>query len=410
MKSTCRLCGNIIKKPFLSLGNSPVSNAYLTGNDLSKMEPYYPLELFVCTTCFMVQVEEYELHQNIFNENYAYFSSYSQSWLKHCEEYVVMMMKRFDFNQNTFVMEIASNDGYLLQYFKERNVTVLGIEPTSNTAKVAIQKGIPTDIKFFNTEYAEGLKTTSKLPDLIIGNNVLAHNPKLNDFVEGLRVALAENGIVTMEFPHLLNLIGKNEFDTVYHEHYSYFSFYTVKQLFDNHDLTIFDVEEIPTHGGSLRIYAKHKANGKYTISENVRILLNKEESMGLKNEKTYIQFAKNVEKIKRDLLIFLIEARETNKKVVGYGAPAKGNTLLNYCGIRSDMVEYTVDLNPHKQNMFLPGVHLPIYSPEKIIETKPDFVLILPWNIKEEIMSQMNHIKDWGGKFVVAIPNLQVL
>jgi hypothetical protein len=410
MKSSCRLCGNTIEKPFLSLGNSPISNAYLSKDDLNKMEPYYPLELFVCSDCYLVQIEEFELHHNIFNANYAYFSSYSESWLRHCEDYVKMMINRFGFDQNSFVVEVASNDGYLLQYFKERGIPVLGIEPTLNTAQVAIQKGISTDVEFFSAEYANNMKSNSKSADLIIGNNVLAHNPKLNDFVEGLRIALNENGIVTMEFPHLMKLIEKNEFDTIYHEHYSYFSFHTVQKLFGRHGMTIFDVDELSTHGGSLRIYAKQNGCNAYEVSEKVNQLLKKEEQFGLKDLKTYLDFAGNVEKIKRDLLKFLIEAKENNKIVVGYGAPAKGNTLLNYCGIRSDLIDYTVDISPHKQDLYLPGVHIPIYHPDKIKETKPDYVLILPWNIKEEILVQMRHIKGWDGKFVIAIPNLQVI
>ena len=409
MSINCRLCDNKIEEPFLSLGNSPVSNAYLSKTDLNKMEPYYPLELYVCPDCFLVQLEEFEKSQNIFNSNYAYFSSYSESWLKHCKEYVDMMLNRFKFNENSFVLEVASNDGYLLQYFKEKNINVLGVEPTSNTAEVAIKKGIPTDIKFFNTDYAKGMHDNSRLADLIIGNNVLAHNPYLNDFVNGLKLALNSNGIVTMEFPHLLKLIDNNEFDTVYHEHYSYFSFYTVQRLFENHQLTIFDVDEIPTHGGSLRIYAKHSADESKEISGNVAKLLEKEKTFGLKKLETYFEFSKIVEETKRNLLKFLIEAKEQNKSVAAYGAPAKGNTLLNYCGIRTDLIDYTVDRSPYKQNHFLPGIHIPIFHPDKIKETKPDYVLILPWNIKEEISEQMNFIKEWGGKFVVPIPTIQV-
>ena len=409
MSINCRLCDSIIEEAFLSLGKSPVSNAYLSKADLNSMEPFYPLELYVCPECFLVQIEEFEKAQNIFNSSYAYFSSYSESWLNHCKDYVEMMINRFGFNEKSFVVEVASNDGYLLQYFKENNINILGVEPTSNTAEVAIKKGIPTDIKYFNTDYAKNMQQQSKLANLIIGNNVLAHNPQLNDFVEGLKLALNSNGIITMEFPHLLSLIEKNEFDTIYHEHYSYFSFYTVQKLFENYDLTIFDVDEIQSHGGSLRIYAKHKLDPSKTTTSKVEQLLEKEINFGLKELSTYFNFSKKVEEIKRNLLKFLIDAKEQNKSIAAYGAPAKGNTLLNYCGIRTDFIDYTVDRNPHKQNNFLPGVHIPIFHPDKIKETKPDYVLILPWNLKAEISEQMKFIKKWGGKFVVPIPTIQV-
>jgi SAM-dependent methyltransferase len=320
------------------------------------------------------------------------------------------MINRFRFDEKSFVVEVASNDGYLLQYFKEKGIEVLGVEPTSNTAEVAIKKGIPTEIEFFNTEFAKQMLEQSRQADLIIGNNVLAHNPQLNDFVEGLKIALNSGGVITMEFPHLLKLIEKNEFDTVYHEHFSYFSFYTVKRLFEKHDLQIFDVDEISTHGGSLRIYAKHKLDTSKKISENIEQLLEKEKVFGLLELDTYTNFSDNVEQTKRNLLKFLIEAKEQYKAIAAYGAPAKGNTLLNYCGIRTDFIEYTVDRNPHKQNCFLPGVNIPVYHPDKIKETKPDYVLILPWNIKDEVLEQMKFVKEWGGKFVVPIPNLQVL
>lgn len=405
----CRLCETIINIPFLSLGKSPVSNAYLSKDDLNRMEPFYPLDMYVCPNCFLVQVDEFETHNNIFNSNYAYFSSYSQSWLKHCKEYVEMMIERFGLSSNSFVIEVASNDGYLLQYFKEKNISVLGVEPTANTAHVAIGKGIPTDITFFNTEYATKLQKELKSADLIVGNNVLAHNPRLNNFVAGIKIALKDKGFVTMEFPHLQKLIEKNEFDTVYHEHYSYFSLYTVNKLFANHGLTIFDVDELPTHGGSLRIYAKHSEDESKEINNRVNELLLSEEKFGLKDLQTYSNFTKSVEAVKRDLLKFLIEAKEQGKEVVGYGAPAKGNTLLNYCGIRTDLLSYTVDRSPYKQNQFLPGVQIPIYSPDKIKETKPQYILILPWNLKDEIMEQMSFVKDWGAKFVIPIPKIQV-
>lgn len=406
----CRACDNNLGVPFLSLGNSPLSNAYLSKGGLHEMEPHYPLEVYVCEKCYLVQLEEFELAKNIFSADYAYFSSYSQSWLDHCKKYAEMMIGRFGFGVNSFVIEIASNDGYLLQYFKEHDVRVLGIEPASNTAEVAIKKGIPTDVTFFDTKYAKKLMTDGSKADLIIGNNVLAHNPNLNDFVEGLKIALKPSGIITMEFPHVLNLIKLNQFDTIYHEHFSYFSFYAVQRLFASHKLEIFDVDEIETHGGSLRIYAKHKEDTSKKATKKVAALLEKEKAEGLLDLGTYHAFGEKVKLTKRRLLEFLITAKNDGKKVVGYGAPAKGNTLLNYCGIRTDFIDYTVDLNPHKQNKFLPGTQIPIKHPDKIREDKPDYVLILPWNIKNEIMEQMHYIREWGGKFVVPVPTVEVL
>jgi SAM-dependent methyltransferase len=407
--STCRACGNRLDKAFLSLGNSPLSNAYLSERDLNKAEPYYPLDLFVCGKCFLVQLEEFEKPKDIFSSDYAYFSSYSQSWLDHCQRYVKMIVDRFGFDKDSFVIEVASNDGYLLQYFKDYDIPVLGVEPAGNTAEVAIKKGIPTDVTFFNTPYAQKMLESGRQADLIIGNNVLAHNPYLNDFVEGLRIVLKPGGIVTMEFPHLLQLIRGNQFDTIYHEHFSYFSFFTAKELFAAHGLEMFDVEEIPTHGGSLCIYARHAADGSKPVSWRVGDLLKKERDAGLLDLETYSCFSENVRSTKRNLLEFLIDARNEGKKIVGYGAPAKGNTLLNYCGIRTDFLDYTVDISSHKQNKFLPGTHIPIFHPDRIREDKPDYVLILPWNIKEEIMAQMAHIREWDGKFVVPIPKVEV-
>lgn len=406
MKSMrCRLCGNELGESFLSLGNSPLSNAFLSKDDLNKMEPYYPLEVYICEKCFLMQIEEFEAPENIFSSDYAYFSSYSESWLQHCKDYTEMMINRFGFGKDSLVVEIGSNDGYLLQYFKQYNIPVLGIEPTSNTAQVAIKKGIPTDIAFFNPEYAKKMKKA----DLIIGNNVLAHNPNLNDFVEGLKIALKSNGIITMEFPHLLRLMEENQFDTIYHEHFSYFSFHSAQKLFASHNLEIFDVDEIPTHGGSLRIYAKHSDDIR-TITDHVKNLLEKEKSAGLSDLKTYYSFGEKVKATKRKLLQFLIQAKNKGKKIVGYGAPAKGNTLLNYCGIRTDFLDYTVDRNPHKQNKFLPGTRIPIKHPDKIKEDKPDYILILPWNIKDEIMNQISYVREWGGKFIIPIPEVEIL
>lgn len=406
----CRACETNLGEPFLSLGNSPLSNAYLSKDGLHRMEPYYPLEVYVCEKCYLVQLEEFETTKNIFSSDYAYFSSFSESWLKHCRNFTEMMIKRFGFDRNSFVVEIASNDGYLLQYFKQHGIPVLGIEPASNTAEVAIKKGISTDITFFDTSYAQKMMMAGKRADLIIGNNVLAHNPNLNDFVEGLKLALKSNGVITMEFPHLLKQIEGNQFDTIYHEHFSYFSFYSAQKLFASHNLELFDVEEIPTHGGSLRIFARHKDDTSRGITNNIRYLLKKEEAAGIFDINTYYDFSEKVKLTKRKLLQFLIQAKNEGKKTVGYGAPAKGNTLLNYCGIRTDFLDYTVDLSPHKQNKYLPGTHIPIKHPDKIKEDKPDYILILPWNIKDEIMEQMNFIREWGGKFVIPIPEVVVL
>lgn len=405
----CRACNNELKVPFLSLGNSPLSNAFLSKEDLHQREIYYPLDVYVCEKCYLVQLEKFVTPENIFSSDYAYFSSYSESWLQHCKNYTEMMINRFGFNKNSLVVEIGSNDGYLLQYFKQRNIPVLGVEPAANTAKVAIKKGIPTDVKFFNTSYASKMKESNKSADLIIGNNVLAHNPNLNDFVEGLKIALNPDGIITMEFPHLLRIIEENQFDTIYHEHFSYFSFHSVEKLFAPHELVLFDVEEISTHGGSLRIYGKHKEDKSKKVASRVEDLLEKEESSGLLDLKTYYGFRKKVESTKRKLLQFLIQAKNDGKKIVGYGAPAKGNTLLNYCGIRTDFLDYTVDRSPHKQGKYLPGTHIPIKHPDKIKEDKPDYILILPWNIKDEIIEQMDYIREWKGKFVVPIPKMEV-
>jgi hypothetical protein len=406
----CRSCGSALTTPFLVLGNSPLSNAYLPESALHVMEPYYPLEIYLCPHCFLVQLDEFEKPEEIFSSDYAYFSSYSSSWLSHCKKYVEMMIQRFQFNEESFVMEVASNDGYLLQYFKEHKVPVLGVEPAKNTADVAIAKGIPTDITFFNTTYAQEMIDHSTSADLIIGNNVLAHNPNLNDFVEGLNIALSAHGVITMEFPHILSLMQNNQFDTIYHEHFSYLSLHSVRHLFNSHHLEIFDVDELPTHGGSLRIYAKHEADTSKVVSSQVPQVLEKERQAGLLDLRTYEEFRLKVEATKRALLQCLISAKNEGKNVVGYGAPAKGNTLLNYCGIRSDFLDYTVDANPHKQNLFLPGTHIPIKHPDQIKSDRPEYILILPWNIKNEIMEQLSYVKEWGGKFIIPIPTVEVI
>jgi SAM-dependent methyltransferase len=408
MRSECRFCSNLLSHTFVDLGMSPLSNAYLKLDTINKAEKFYPLHTYVCDNCFLVQLEEFETPDHIFSD-YAYFSSYSETWLRHAENYTELMTQRFSLNANSQVIEIASNDGYLLQYFQKQNIPVLGIEPAANVAKVAEEKGIPSLVKFFGVSTAKELVAQGKQADLLLGNNVLAHVPNLNDFVAGMKIVLKPDGILTMEFPHVLQLILQNQFDTIYHEHFSYFSFLTVEKVFADHGITLFDVEELPTHGGSLRIYGQHN-DGKKPISDRVSKLKTKEIDAGLEQRSTYLGFGEQVKATKRHLLSFLIDIKNQGKSVVGYGAPAKGNTLLNYCGIRTDLLDYTVDRSPYKQGLFLPGTHIPIYHPDKIIETKPDYLLILPWNIKDEIIEQMSHIREWGGKFVVPIPKVEVI
>lgn len=410
MKLHCRFCKKPLEQTFVNLGLSPVANDYVPFSKREAMEPFYPLHVYVCTNCWLVQLPEHRREDEIFTDKYAYFSSYSSTWLDHAKAYAEMMCDRFGFGKTHLVVELASNDGYLLQYFKEKGILVLGIEPTKNTASAAKAKGIPTLVRFFGLDVAEALVRKGKKADLIIGNNVLAHVPDLNDFVSGMKHLLKPDGIFTMEFPHLLQLMAHNQFDMIYHEHYSYFSFISVLKVFAAQKLTIFDVEEIPTHGGSLRIYGRHAENDRIPISKRPARLKEKELQAGLTTIDTYTLFAEKVKKTKREFLEFLIRAKEEGKSVVGYGAPAKAITLLNYCGVRTDFIDYTVDASPHKQNYFLPGVRIPIYAPEKLAETKPDYVLILPWNIKEEIMGERSYIRRWGGKFVVAIPKLEVL
>jgi 2-polyprenyl-3-methyl-5-hydroxy-6-metoxy-1,4-benzoquinol methylase len=409
--STCRFCQHPLHHTFVNLGGSPISNDFLTVEQLDKSEKFYPLHTYVCDQCFLVQLPEVESREHIFSDgNYAYFSSYSESWLKHCENYTNLMTGRFKLDRSSQVIEIASNDGYLLQYFQAKNISVLGIEPATNVAAVAESKGIPTLIKFFGVETATELVRLGKKADLLLGNNVLAHVPDLNDFVAGLKLLLKSDGIITIEFPHLLQLINQSQFDTIYHEHFSYFSFLTVERVFATHGLTLFDVEELSTHGGSLRIYGKHVENTKLLVTDRVAKLKIKESAVKLDIINTYLDFTKKVKSIKFQLLAFLIQAKNEGKSVVGYGAPAKGNTLLNYCGIRTDFIDYTVDRSPHKQGLFLPGTHIPIEDPDRITQTKPDYLLILPWNLRSEIIEQMSSIRDWDGKFVVPIPHLEIL
>jgi SAM-dependent methyltransferase len=389
---------------------SPLCETFLTVDQLSAMEPFYPLQVFVCDSCFLVQVVAHVDGESIFGGEYAYFSSYSDSWLKHCEEYVADVCDRFVLDGDAQVVEIASNDGYLLQYFVQRGIKALGIEPADNVAAAAIEKGIPTIVKFFGESTARELVKDGVRADLLIGNNVLAHVPDLNDFVAGLCVQLAPRGVLTMEFPHLLNMIEKNQFDTIYQEHYCYLSLHAIAQVFEAHGLIVFDVEEIPTHGGSLRVFVRHADDDSKPVLPNVNTIHQREIARGLTNLKTYAAYGNRVVDTKNALLEFLIEARREGKRVAGYGAPGKGNTLLNYCGIRKDLLEFVVDRSPYKHGKFLPGTHIPIYTPEKIDQEQPDYVLILPWNLKEEITAQLAHIRDWGGKFVVPIPYLEVL
>ena len=406
----CRFCNTPLRYLFLSLGSAPLSNSYLGAEDLQKMEPYYPLDVYVCENCLLVQLEEFEKARDIFHAGYAYFSSFSDSWLKHSERYVDMMVERFRLNEKKFVVEIASNDGYLLQYFKKYNIPMLGIEPATNTAHAAREKGIPTEITFFDHAYALKMRDKGQQADLIIGNNVLAHNPNLNDFVRGLKAALKPDGLITMEFPHLARLMEENQFDTIYHEHFSYFSFLAVERVFREHGLVLFDVDELPTHGGSLRIYAANSDDRSKPVSSRVAELKAREIGDGYGRIDYYATFSGKVQKVKRNLLQTLIGLKNEGKRIVGYGAPAKGNTLLNYCGIRTDFLDYTVDRSPHKQNCFLPGSRIPIKHPDQIRQDKPDYVLILPWNIKEEIMLQMKDIREWGGRFIIPIPHVHII
>jgi SAM-dependent methyltransferase len=386
---------------------SPLSNSYVSAERAAWMEPFYPLHAYVCKECLLVQLEEFESPRAIFSD-YAYFSSYSTSWLEHARDYVAMMTDRFRLDASSHVVELASNDGYLLQYFLERGMSVLGVEPAANVAQVAIDKGIRSDVAFFGVETARRLVAEDRHADLLLGNNVLAHVPDINDFVGGMRILLAPDGIVTMEFPHLLRLVQGNQFDTIYHEHFSYLSLLTVERVFAAHGLRLFDVEELTTHGGSIRIFACHHGH-KRPPTGRVDALKAVEAGAGLYDLNTYRSFDARVKQTKHKLLAFLIEAKRAHKKIVGYGAPAKGNTLLNYCGVRTDFIDFTVDKNPHKQNRLLPGTHIPIRHPDALLDARPDYVLILPWNIRDEIMQQTSYIRDWGGQFVVPIPEVRI-
>jgi len=407
----CRHCNTELKDVFVDLGYSPISNDMLRLEDLNRMEAYYPLKVYVCPNCYLVQLDEFKKAEEIFSQDYTYFSSYSKTWVKHTREYVEMMIDRFSFDENSLVTEIASNDGCLLKNFVDHDIPVLGVEPTANTAEKANEIGVKTIVEFFSTDLAnKRFLNQGKRADLIIGNNVLAHVPDINDFVQGMKIALNEEGIITMEFPHLLNLVNDCQFDTIYHEHFSYLSLLAVKNIFEKFDLTIFDVEEVSTHGGSLRIFGKHQNCTKHKVSDRVHELLSREKSEGLDDVNYYSGFMTRVNKIKNDSLEFLIEASRNGKTVVGYGAASKGNTLINYCGIKgTDLIKFVVDASPYKQDKFLPGSHIPVVNESFIKELKPDYVIILPWNLKDEIQTQLEYIRSWDGKFVTCIPNLSV-
>lgn len=388
---------------------SPLCESYVSAAQLDAMEPFFPLHVRVCDRCFLVQLDQYVSGEEIFSD-YAYFSSYSDSWLDHSRRYTDAMIERFELDESSFVVEVASNDGYLLQYFVERGVPCLGVEPAANVAVAAEEKGVPTLVEFFGGASGARLAGERRAADLMIGNNVLAQVHDINDFVAGFKNALAPRGVVTMEFPHLMRLVEENQFDTIYHEHFSYFSFGTAARIFAAHGLVLFDVEELPTHGGSLRIYARHEGDDTKPVSERARDLERREIEAGLFELAYYASFGEQVRETKRKLLDFLIRAKREGKAIAGYGAPGKGNTLLNYCGVGRDFLDFTVDRNPHKQGMYLPGTHIPIHPPEKIDEMRPDYVLILPWNLKEEIARQLSGVRAWGGRLVVPIPETTLL
>lgn len=405
----CRLSGAPLDHVFVDLGMSPLSNSYVRPGDEQRMESFFPLTAYISSRSLLVQLPMFEQPEAIFKD-YAYFSSYSDSWLQHAQRYVDMMIARFSFDANSSVVELASNDGYLLQYFKQAGIPVLGVEPAANVAQVAVERGIPTEVAFFGVETAKRMRARGVRADVITANNVLAHVPDLNDFIAGMQHLLAPTGVITVEFPHLACLMEGNQFDTIYHEHFSYFSFLTAEKAFTQNQLTVFDVERLPTHGGSLRVFARHSADESRPVIANVLEMREWERARGYYDLETYLRFAPKVEATKRALLSFLIKAREEGKSVAAYGAAAKGNTLLNYCGIRRDFIDYVVDRNPHKQNVLLPGTRIPVFAPERLSKTRPDYVLILPWNIREEIVAQLPEVRAWGGKFVVPIPEVTVL
>jgi 2-polyprenyl-3-methyl-5-hydroxy-6-metoxy-1,4-benzoquinol methylase len=405
----CRFCKTPLHHEFIDLFNAPASNSFLTKEQLNEPEVFYPLKVFVCDNCFLVQVDEYKKSDAIFDSNYAYFSSYSTTWLDHSKKYTEMAIQRFRLGKDSLAVEIASNDGYLLQYFREKAVPVLGIEPTENTAQVARQKGIETITEFFGTSLAANLAKKGIRADLLLGNNVLAHVPDIVDFVAGMKMLLKPDGVITMEFPHLMQLVDNNQFDTIYHEHFSYLSFYTVERIFAAQELTLFDVEEIPTHGGSLRIFGRHKEYEALAVTTNVEGLRAVERAKGIDDLAYYRDFQVRALKVKLDLLQFLVNAKLEGKTVAAYGAAAKGNTLLNYAGVKADLISFVSDANPAKQNKYLPASHIPVLSEQRIRDDHPDYVIILPWNIRDEIRKQLDYIRDWGGSFVVFIPRFEI-
>jgi hypothetical protein len=404
----CRLCDRRLETTLVDLGMSPLCESFLTAEQINQMEPYYPLHVLVCSGCFLVQLQEYVKPESIFTE-YAYFSSYSTTWVEHARTYCEMIKARFGLDSKSQVLEIASNDGYLLQHFLPLGIGVLGVEPAANVAKVAQEKNIPTLIKFFGLALAQQLASEGYRADLVIGNNVLAQVPNLNDFTAGLAQVVAPNGVITLEFPHLERLTSENQFDTIYHEHFSYFSLVTIDRLARRHDLRVFDIEQLSTHGGSLRVYLCHADSG-HTISPSVDALLARERNIGFEEITSYRRFTTRVHQTKHQLLSFLIECKKNGAKLCGYGAPGKGNTLLNYCGIGTDFLDFTVDRNPYKHGLFTPGMHIPIYPVSAIDEARPDYLLILPWNLKREIIEQMRYVGDWGCKMVVPIPAVEVI
>lgn len=406
----CRHCSTQLKLPLIDLGTSPPSNAYLNQDTLHAPEKYYPLRVLVCKNCWLVQTEDFVAEADeMFSDDYAYFSSFSTSFLKHSEKYVNDMAERFSLNENSHIIEVAANDGYLLQYAKVRNIPCLGIEPTKSTADAARAKGIEIVESFFGVELAHKLVKEGKQADLTAANNVLAHVPDINDFVKGFTILLNPQGVSTFEFPHLLRLVDENQFDTVYHEHYSYLSLTAVKQIFESNGLNIFDVEELPTHGGSLRVYAQRKDLGAHDLCSSVDKLLDREMDAGVKSIDFYSNLQTKATKVKNDFLSFLVSAQNDGKSVAGYGAAAKGNTLLNYAGIKKDLLTYVVDRNPAKQGKFLPGCRIPIYSEDYLKQDKPDYVVILPWNLSKEVINQLDYIREWNGKFVTAVPSLKI-
>lgn len=405
----CRFCGECLTDTFVDLGMSPLCESYVHASDADAMEPFYPLHALVCRKCLLVQLREYVAPETIFSD-YAYFSSYSDSWLAHARQYVEQMASRFALGPHSRVVEVASNDGYLLQYFVERGIPVLGIEPAANVAQAAQKRRVPTLVRFFGRDTAAELASQGLRADLLLGNNVLAHVPDLNGFVAGLKILLADHGVLTLEFPHLMRLVEGNQFDTIYHEHFCYLSLLAVRRIFAAHGLTVFDVDEWPTHGGSLRVYARHDEDAGTTVQGNVQALEQRELAAGYGRIETYLDFGARVAETKWKLLEFLIGARRRGKTIAGYGAPGKGNTLLNYCGIRTDLLAYTVDRSPHKQGKLLPGTRIPVFAPEKLAETRPDYILILPWNLQEEIREQLAYTRQWGARLLVPIPEATVL